>query len=88
VVFEAGASNSLGVWDRVLPEVAAFAPTLAYDRAGLGESEWDDQEFDVFRRLMEARGTLVVSNHAHRVPREDPALITWAVRRVLDSPGP
>jgi pimeloyl-ACP methyl ester carboxylesterase len=43
VVFEAGASNSLGVWDRVLPEVAAFAPTLAYDRAGLGESEWDDQ---------------------------------------------
>ena len=247
VVFEAGASNSLGVWDRVLPEVAAFAPTLAYDRAGLGESEWDDQaptpqhvadrlrrvlastgakppyvlvgyswggiliryfaglhpsevaglvfvdpaplvtesladnlapfeavgagrtgydaywsrfrallenaappvraEFDVFRGLMEAdldrknlrplpavpvvvivaakylplpalqlpfdasahfdadvrqrsrilqewalaspRGTLVVSNHAtHLVPREDPALITWAVRRVLDRPRP
>ena len=62
VVFEAGASNSLGVWDRVLPEVAAFAPTLAYDRAGLGESEWDDQPptpqhvADRLRRVLASTG--------------------------------
>lgn len=41
VVFEAGATNSLDVWNRVLPGVATFAPVVAYDRAGLGRSEWD-----------------------------------------------
>jgi pimeloyl-ACP methyl ester carboxylesterase len=30
------------------------------------------------------RGTLVVSNHvSHAIPREDPALIVWAIERVL-----
>lgn len=34
------------------------------------------------------RGTLLVSNHTtHAVPREDPALIVWAVRRVLGEAG-
>jgi pimeloyl-ACP methyl ester carboxylesterase len=44
IVFEAGATNSLEVWNRVLPEVAAFAPLVAYDRSGLGKSEWDGEE--------------------------------------------
>jgi pimeloyl-ACP methyl ester carboxylesterase len=43
LVFEAGASNSLDVWSRVMPEAAALAPAIAYDRAGLGQSDWDDQ---------------------------------------------
>ena len=43
VVLEAGLTNSLDVWGDVLPEVARFAPVVAYDRAGLGHSEWDDQ---------------------------------------------
>jgi pimeloyl-ACP methyl ester carboxylesterase len=43
VVFEAGATNSLEVWRSVLPAVAASAPVVAYDRAGLGQSEWDNQ---------------------------------------------
>jgi pimeloyl-ACP methyl ester carboxylesterase len=41
IVFEAGASNSLEVWGGILPRVASMAPVVAYDRAGLGRSEWD-----------------------------------------------
>lgn len=43
VVFEAGATNSLEVWASVLPQVASIAPVVAYDRAGLGRSEWDNE---------------------------------------------
>ncbi len=43
VVFEAGATNSLEVWREILPAVAAEGPVIAYDRAGLGQSEWDGQ---------------------------------------------
>jgi pimeloyl-ACP methyl ester carboxylesterase len=42
VVFEAGATNSLEVWGGIVPQVASMAPVVAYDRAGLGKSEWDD----------------------------------------------
>lgn len=41
IVFEAGASNSLEIWAGILPQVASMAPVVAYDRAGLGRSEWD-----------------------------------------------
>jgi pimeloyl-ACP methyl ester carboxylesterase len=43
VVFEAGATNSLDAWVNVLPDVATSGPAVAYDRAGLGRSEWDNQ---------------------------------------------
>jgi pimeloyl-ACP methyl ester carboxylesterase len=43
IVFEGGAGNALEVWNNVLPNVAAVAPVVAYDRAGLGQSAWDDQ---------------------------------------------
>ena len=42
VVFEAGATNSLEVWGGIVPQAASMAPVVAYDRAGLGKSEWDD----------------------------------------------
>jgi len=42
VVFEAGATNSLEVWGGIVSEAAALAPVVAYDRAGLGKSEWDE----------------------------------------------
>ena len=42
IVFEAGASNALEIWGGILPQVASMAPVVAYDRAGLGRSEWDD----------------------------------------------
>lgn len=41
VVFEAGAGNPLEVWELVLPHVAGSASVVAYDRAGLGRSDWD-----------------------------------------------
>lgn len=43
VVFESGATSSLDAWVGVLPQVARMAPAVAYDRAGLGRSEWDNQ---------------------------------------------
>ena len=43
IVFEAGATNSADVWKNVMPNVAHFAPVLAYDRAGLGQSAWDNK---------------------------------------------
>jgi pimeloyl-ACP methyl ester carboxylesterase len=43
VVFEAGAGNPLEVWALVLPHVVEVAPVVAYDRAGLGQSEWDGE---------------------------------------------
>ena len=42
VVFEAGATNSLEIWGGIPLQVASIAPIVAYDRAGLGRSEWDD----------------------------------------------
>jgi pimeloyl-ACP methyl ester carboxylesterase len=42
VLFEAGASNSLEIWGEIVTKVAAMAPVVAYDRAGLGRSKWDD----------------------------------------------
>ena len=43
VVFESGAGMPLETWDPILEEVAAFAPVVAYDRSGTGQSPWDDQ---------------------------------------------
>jgi pimeloyl-ACP methyl ester carboxylesterase len=43
VVFEAGAGNPLEVWGLILPHIAENSPIIAYDRAGLGQSEWDDE---------------------------------------------
>jgi len=43
VVFEAGGATSLETWRKVFPAVAEFASVIAYDRSGLGESDWDGQ---------------------------------------------
>jgi pimeloyl-ACP methyl ester carboxylesterase len=41
VIFEAGATHSLEAWGDIPRRVAADAPVVAYDRAGLGQSGWD-----------------------------------------------
>ena len=62
VVLEAGAMTSLDVWVHVVPQVAELAPVVAYDRAGLGQSEWDGQPptprhvVTKLRRLLEQIG--------------------------------
>ena len=43
VVFEAGMRSPLDAWLGVPPAVAAFAPVVAYDRMGNGQSESDGQ---------------------------------------------
>jgi pimeloyl-ACP methyl ester carboxylesterase len=39
VILDSGFGNGLEVWSDVFPEVARFARVIAYDRAGLGESQ-------------------------------------------------
>ncbi len=62
VVFVAGAMNALEVWSSVLPRVATVAPVVAYDRAGLGRSVWDNEPptpqhvSNRLRRLLERIG--------------------------------
>ena len=43
IVFEAGARSRLETWDPVFADVATFAPAIAYDRAGNGQSPTDNQ---------------------------------------------
>lgn len=39
VVFENGLGVDLGNWDKVINNIAAFAPVFAYERAGIGKSD-------------------------------------------------
>src|SRR5262249_55229590 len=43
VVFEGGSIQPLETWDTVFNKVAALAPTIAYDRSGIGKSEFDGE---------------------------------------------
>lgn len=47
VVFESGLGDDLRVWRAVLGEVSGFAQVVAYDRAGLGQSEPDQERLDL-----------------------------------------
>ena len=44
VVFEAGLGLRLATWGSVVSDVADFAPVVAYDRAGVGQSEPDGEQ--------------------------------------------
>ena len=62
VVFEAGATHSLDAWGSIPQDIAAVAPVVSYDRAGLGQSEWDGETptplhvSDRLRKLLTAIG--------------------------------
>lgn len=43
VVLESGGGAPLETWDPIFSAVATFAPAIAYDRAGTGQSTWDGQ---------------------------------------------
>src|SRR6516165_2789228 len=43
ILFEAGGGMSLETWNKVFPAVAQFASVIAYDRSGIGRSDWDGQ---------------------------------------------
>ena len=65
IVFEAGASNSLEIWGGLLPRVASMAPVVAYDRAGLGRSEWDGTHVADVMRLIGVECNLPHTNIGH-----------------------
>lgn len=65
VVFESGGGIPLETWDPILDKVAAFAPVLAYDRSGTGQTPWDGQPPTPQRtnqRLKQLLDTLKVSS--------------------------
>ncbi|HJU64098.1 MAG TPA: alpha/beta hydrolase [Gemmatimonadaceae bacterium] len=41
VVLESGVTNTLEVWRGIPAQLAQVAPVIAYDRAGVGRSQWD-----------------------------------------------
>lgn len=41
VVFKHGSGGQVESWDSILPAVAQFAPAVAYERPGAGQSTWD-----------------------------------------------
>lgn len=41
IVFENGMGVDFGSWNKVIDQIAAFAPVIAYDRAGIGASDND-----------------------------------------------
>jgi len=43
IVMENGAGAPVEAWQPVLAKLADFAPVLAYDRSGVGESPWDGE---------------------------------------------
>ena len=65
VVFEAGLGEDTSTWDKVLPKVAQFSRTLAYDRAGLGKSDSSPSPQSVEQMVKELHSVL---NAAHVSP--------------------
>lgn len=58
VVFEAGAGSPLGSWGDAVSAVAGFAPVLAYERPGIGLSDWDGRSPDPEHSVAVLRGLL------------------------------
>lgn len=44
VVLELGYGSTLKSWDPIYNDLIQFAPVFAYERAGIGQSEWNDIE--------------------------------------------
>ncbi|MGA0556914.1 alpha/beta fold hydrolase [Larkinella sp. VNQ87] len=50
VVFESGFGTPMGHWDTILEAVSKLAPVVAYDRAGIGDSQ-PDQEMPTIKNV-------------------------------------
>jgi pimeloyl-ACP methyl ester carboxylesterase len=90
VVLENGAGVPVEAWQPILAAVAEFTPVLAYDRAGIGQSPWDEQRptpehvNGKLRALLAGpHASLIVAAHArHYIMGDDPQLVIDAIRRV------
>ncbi|WP_086852701.1 alpha/beta fold hydrolase [Amycolatopsis kentuckyensis] len=74
VVFESGLSSPLEMWSRVQAAVAEVAPTISYDRAGIGWSEPGERprtaerirgEFERLLEVLDVRGPLILVGHSY-----------------------
>jgi pimeloyl-ACP methyl ester carboxylesterase len=74
VVFESGLSSPLEMWSHVQTAVAESAPTISYDRAGIGRSEAGELprtaerisgEFERLLDVLDVRGPLVLVGHSY-----------------------
>lgn len=74
VVFESGLSSPLEMWSRVQTAVAEVAPTISYDRAGIGWSEAGERprtaarirgEFERLLEVLDVRGPLILVGHSY-----------------------
>jgi pimeloyl-ACP methyl ester carboxylesterase len=68
VLFEAGIASSSLSWARVIPDIATFTGTCAYDRAGLGWSDPARSPRTVSRMLGELRGVIAHAKTATGAP--------------------
>jgi pimeloyl-ACP methyl ester carboxylesterase len=62
VVFESGAGTGLTTWSAVLEDVSTFAAVVAYDRAGIGQSNADDQPPTPRRMARQLRALLAATD--------------------------
>jgi pimeloyl-ACP methyl ester carboxylesterase len=74
VVFESGLSSPLEMWSWVQAAVAEVAPTISYDRAGIGRSDPGEQprtaerirgEFERLLEVLDVRGPLILVGHSY-----------------------
>lgn len=74
VVFENGMSSPLEMWDHIQPEIAKFATTVSYDRAGIGWSaagplprtaERVTEDLAELLRVLDLPGPYVLVGHSY-----------------------
>jgi pimeloyl-ACP methyl ester carboxylesterase len=63
VVFESGMASPLEVWSWVQDAVSVHAPTVAYDRAGIGRSTPGPRPRTAARTVAELRAALAAAGH-------------------------
>jgi pimeloyl-ACP methyl ester carboxylesterase len=43
IILEGGGQGGVAMWQSIFPRIAELAPTIAYDRSGIGKSEFDGE---------------------------------------------
>ncbi len=64
VVFESGLGEELATWNDVQPQVARFARTVVYDRAGIGQSDPTSQPTTITTMVADLHSLLHAANIA------------------------
>lgn len=83
VILEAGGQGTVEAWRSIFTRIGRLAPAIAYDRSGLGKSEFDGERPTVAHVAENLHALLAA---AHRAPlRACRTLMGWRVRsRIYD----